>query len=144
MYISDIIIIIGKKNFLKKKKILNYSWKVITIQGGSCNKNNEKDKYLEIINKIESFEQETYTKIKPFNTFDNEIKLFTNINEMNEIKYKIEKVIFSNKSILFLNDLLIIDNNKRFFFNENNIKILLILNDIYLRINNNNNSNNGW
>jgi len=103
------------------------------------NENNEQDKYLEIINKIESFEQETYNKIKPFNTFDNEINLITNTNEIDEIKYKIEKIIFSNKSILFLNDLLFIE-DKRFFFNENNIKILLILNDIYLKINNNNNN----
>ena len=71
----------------------------------------EKDKYLEIINNIESFEQEAYKKCKSFNTFDKEIKSIedklndSNLNEItqliDELKYKIEKEIFLNKSIFF-------------------------------------------
>ena len=37
-------------------------------------KENETAKYVEIINKIESIEQEYYKQIKPFNTFDREIE----------------------------------------------------------------------
>ena len=71
----------------------------------------EQVKYLEIIKNIELFEQDAYKKCKSFNTFDNEIKLIedksndSNLNEItqliDELKYKIEKKIFSNKSILF-------------------------------------------
>ncbi len=80
---------------------------------------NEKDNYLEIINKIELFEQECY-KIKPFNLFNEE----NNLN-IDEIKYGIEKMLFSNKSIMFIKDYGgITTTNKKF---------LLIINDEYLR-----------
>jgi hypothetical protein len=71
----------------------------------------EQVKYLEIIKNIESFEQEAYKKCKSFNTFDKEIKSIedklndSNLNEItqliDELKYKIEKEIFLNKSIFF-------------------------------------------
>ena len=105
------------------------------------------DEFLEIINTIELIENTTINKIKPFDTFNKDIQsIERQQNDLNllmiiidEIKYEIERILFSNKSILFLNDLLFIK-DKRFFFNENNIKILLILNDIYLKINYNNNN----
>ncbi len=88
---------------------------------------NEKDKYLEIIKNIELFEQEAYKKCKPINTFDNEINSIENeLNDLNlieieqlidELKFKIEKVLFSNKSI--------------FFYEE--YSLLIILNDEYIR-----------
>jgi Leucine-rich repeat (LRR) protein len=98
----------------------------------------EKDKYLEIINKIESFEQAAYNNwsSKRINTYDNEIKLIedqlivldlTEITKLiDEVKYNIEKITFSNKSILF------IDEKSRFYFNSNSF--LLIINDEYIRI----------
>ena len=98
----------------------------------------EKDKYLEIINNIESFEQDAYNKwsSKRFNTYDDEIKLIedklkNNLNNVTEItkligevKYKIEKIIFSNKTILF------IDEKTR--FNPKSNSFLLIVNDEYI------------
>jgi Leucine-rich repeat (LRR) protein len=90
-------------------------------------KQDEQVKYLEIIKNIESFEQEAYKKCKSFNTFDKEIKSIEdklndlNLNEItqliDELKYKIEKEIFLNKSI--------------FFYEE--YSLLIILNDIYIR-----------
>ncbi len=74
----------------------------------------EKEKYLEIITNIESFEQDVYNKwsSKSINTYDNEIKSIedqlnvlelTEINKIiDEVKYKIEKVLFFNKTILFI------------------------------------------
>ena len=83
---------------------------------GKNQKNNEsREKYLEIIKGIESFEKYICDKIKPFNTFDEEIKLFekkldnqssSHLDELNkeidEIKFKIESKMFSNKSAIFL------------------------------------------
>jgi hypothetical protein len=98
----------------------------------------EKDKYLEIINKIKSIEQDAYNKwsSKHINTYDDEIKLIEDKlnNDLNnvtdiikligEVKYKIEKIIFSNKTILF------IDEKTRFYFDSNSF--LLIVNDEYI------------
>ena len=66
-------------------------------------KQNEKQKYLEIINKIDLIEQECYNKIKPFNTFNSDIQLIEQQKTKNydEIKYKIENKLFNNKSIFF-------------------------------------------
>jgi hypothetical protein len=67
----------------------------------------KKDKYLEIINNIESFEQDAYNKwsSKGINTYDDEIKLiedklknnyvFDFTKQIGEVKYKIEKIIFN-------------------------------------------------
>jgi hypothetical protein len=98
----------------------------------------EKDKYLEIINRIESFEQNAYNKwsSKSIKTYDDEIKLIedklnNNLNNVinitkliGELKLKIEKMIFSNKTILF------IDKKTRFDFQFNSF--LLIVNDEYI------------
>ena len=94
----------------------------------------EQVKYLEIIKNIESFEQEAYKKCKSFNTFDKEIKSIedklndSNLNEItqliDELKYKIEKILFSNKSIFFY-DLV-----------YNDYSFLIIINDEYIRKNN--------
>ena len=75
----------------------------------------EKDKYLEIINNIESFEQNAYNRWndRRIKTYHDEINLIeeklnnnfslTDITKLiDEIKYKIEKMLFSNKSILFI------------------------------------------
>ena len=72
----------------------------------------EKDKYLEIINRIELFERDAYNNwpSRGINEYDKKIKsienkLNNNLNNLNdiaqlidEVKYKIEKTIFSNKS----------------------------------------------
>ncbi len=113
----------------------------------------EKDKYSEIINNIESFEQDAYNKwnSKRINAYDNEIKLIedklnnnlahttksfeevkhnlTNITKLiDEVKYKIEKMLFSNKSILF------IDEKSRFYIRKGRIpySFLIIVNDEYI------------
>lgn len=98
-----------------------------------------REKYTEIIQTIESFERETYDKIKPFNTFDEIIELFeqqlpigedspdndldTNelSEEINQVKFNIEQKIFSDKSIIFMKN-----------FGLNNLNFLL-LNDVYIR-----------
>jgi len=96
----------------------------------------DKDKYLEIINRIESFEQDAYNKwsSKSIKTYDDEIKLIedklnNNLNSViditkliGELKLKIEKIIFSNKTILFIDE--------RFYFISNSF--LLIVNDEYI------------
>ncbi len=79
-------------------------------------KPNEKVKYLEIINKIESIENEFYNKIKPFN------EIHCDLNNIDEVKYNIEKKIFSNKSFMFLKD-----------YGVEKETFLLIINDEYLR-----------
>jgi hypothetical protein len=98
----------------------------------------EKDKYLEIINSIESFEQNAYNKwsSKSINTYDDEIKLIedklnNNLNSVSditkligELKLKIEKMIFSNKTILFI--------DKKTRFNRKSNSYLLIVNDEYI------------
>jgi Leucine-rich repeat (LRR) protein len=98
----------------------------------------DKDKYLEIINSIESFEQNAYNKwsSKSINKYDDEIKLIedklnNNLNNVidytkliGELKLKIEKMIFLNKTILF------IDKKTRFNFKSNSF--LLIVNDEYI------------
>ncbi len=95
---------------------------------------NEKDKYIEIINSIESNEQESYKKIKKFTTFNEEIQSIeeqlnhANLNmdkinkEIDGLLYKIEKKIFSNKTIIFLKD-----------YGSKKHTFLLILNNEYLR-----------
>jgi hypothetical protein len=104
-------------------------------------KQNEQDKYIEIIKNIESFEQEAYKKCKSFNTFDKEIKSIedklndSNFTEMtqliDELKYKIEKVIFSNKSIFFYEK----ERDYEINYDDDDKKssLLIILNDIYIR-----------
>ena len=91
-------------------------------------KKNEQNKYIEIIKNIELFEQDAYKKSKSFNTFDNEIKSieyklndsnFTELAELiDELKFKIERVLFSNKTI---------------FFYEKEKEFLIIINDEYIR-----------
>ena len=82
---------------------------------------NEKAKYLEIINEIESFEQECY-KIKPF-TFSKEIESVKKDRQsLDDLKYRIEMKLFQNKSILFLNN-----------YGCFRRTFLLIINDEYLR-----------
>jgi hypothetical protein len=93
-------------------------------------KQDEQVKYLEIIKNIELFEQDAYKKCKSFNTYDNEIKSIedklndSNLNEItqliDELKYKIERVLFS---IFFY------DKGTKYSF-------LVIINDEYIRKNN--------
>jgi Leucine-rich repeat (LRR) protein len=92
----------------------------------------EKENYLEIISIIESFEQDSYYKIKPFNTFDNEINQLTSLDNhlIDEIKYKIEKTLFSNKSIMFIKGY----EYKLHYYRQTDWKnFLLLINDEYLR-----------
>ncbi len=91
---------------LKTKVDLKYALKL-----------DEKEKYLEIIKNIETFEQNAYNKwnSKSINTFDNEINLIEEklknnlnitdvLNLIDEVKFKIEKILFSNRSILFIDE----------------------------------------
>jgi Leucine-rich repeat (LRR) protein len=87
----------------------------------------ETDKYMKIISTIELAEQDCYYQIKPFNKFNNEIDeaQINNIDNLtikllNDLKFKIEKEIFKNKSIIFIE-------------NFNYKKFLLIINDKHLR-----------
>jgi Leucine-rich repeat (LRR) protein len=97
-------------------------------------KQDEQVKYIEIIKNIELFEQDAYKKSQSFNTFDKEIKLIedklndSNLTELaqliDELKYKIEKILFSNKSIFFYDIV------------YNDYSFLIIINDEYIRKNN--------
>ena len=90
-------------------------------------KQDEQNKYIEIIKNIELFEQDAYKKCKSFNTYDEEIKLIedklndSNLNEItqliDELKYKIERVLFS---IFFY------DKGTKYSF-------LVIINDEYIK-----------
>jgi len=82
-------------------------------------KESEKAKYLEIINKIEEIEQEYYIYYERNKRLRREDQFTESQDEqtIDQLKYKIEEKIFQNKSILFTNDyeeyrsfLLIIDN----------------------------------
>jgi Leucine-rich repeat (LRR) protein len=94
-----------------------------------------KQKWLEIKEKIQLFESKSLEQIKPFNTYDNEIhsieqKLQNNsiadseqaIKLIDDLKLKIETILFSNKTILFMND-----------YGLEKKSFLLIINDEYLR-----------
>jgi hypothetical protein len=94
----------------------------------------EKEKYLKITSNIESFEQTAYNKwkSKSINTYDTEInsiegKFNNNLTDItkliDEVKFKIEKMLFSNKSILFIE-------KTNFDFVSN--LFLLIINDEYI------------
>ena len=91
--------------------------------------------FLEIINTIDLIENTTINKIKPFDTFNKDIQSIEGQqNDLNsliiidEIKYEIERILFSNKSILFMN-------------NYKNNTFLLIIKDEYLRKINSNDNN---
>jgi len=95
----------------------------------------EKNKYLEIITKVESFEQEAYKKwnFKRINAYDNEIDLIeVKFNQpditrlIDVVKYKIESTLLSKKSILF------IDEKSRFSRANSPEPFLLIINDEYI------------
>jgi hypothetical protein len=97
----------------------------------------EEEKYIEIIDKIKIFKQNSYKQIQPFNTFDNLIELLEQIlNDsdlevdiimklIDKLKYEIEKTLFSNKSIMFIKD-----------YGKNKESFLLIIGDEYLRMSN--------
>ena len=59
-------------------------------------KQDDKVKYLEIINKIEEIEQCFYKTTKPFNTFDQEIGSFVEVQPIDDLKYRIEQKLFQN------------------------------------------------
>ncbi len=95
----------------------------------------ENQKQLEIINRINLFEKDLNNKTVPFNSFNHEIQLIEhqltkndfNINKtlksIDEIKYKIEKKLFSNKScIFFRNQFLLIINDE--FLRKNTIEFV--------------------
>ena len=84
---------------------------------------NEKEKYLEIINKIESIEQSYYNQTKPFKEVSNQEIDGLQPQLLVDLKYKIEMKLFKNESILFIKDAIF---NKAF---------LLIINNAYLRKN---------
>lgn len=86
------------------------------FQEENYNNNNEKFKqnWIEIIKQIESFEQDTYKRNTTtlLNEFKSEIKQLddgqSSISLIIELKSKIEKCLFSNKTICFINKSLII------------------------------------
>jgi len=97
----------------------------------------EEEKYIEIINSIKIFEQNSYKQIKPFNTFGDQIELIEQklsdsdleidiiVKLIDKVKYEIEKTLFSNKSIMFIKD-----------YGKNKESFLLIIGDEYLRMSN--------
>lgn len=111
----------------------------------------EKDKYIEIINQIELFEENAYKNLKSkcFNKFNKEIQsLEEQLNDLNinktlilldELQYDFEKILFSNKSILFTNDLFCQIKHDSIHFispawpNKEILKFAFIINDEYLR-----------
>jgi Leucine-rich repeat (LRR) protein len=102
-----------------------------------------KDIYLEIIKIIELFEQDAYKTCKSINTFDNEIKSIEdklsvlNLIEISklidELKYKIEREIFSNKSIFFYEKDRDYDNDVDDDKQQKKYSFLIIINDKYIR-----------
>ena len=120
---------------LKTKVDLKYALKI-----------DEKEKYLEIINNIETFEQDAYNRWKSKNicAFDDEINILdenlVNIEKLqlnksndlskiitiqiNLLKYKIEKMLFGNKTISY------IDKDSNLFLLSDSF--LLIINDEYI------------
>ena len=98
-----------------------------------CLKRNMANEWLEIIERINSFEKKTYNNTSLIQIFLSnmqliEIKLksidsdhIKIIQQIKEIKYNIEKILFSNKTIAFIKD----------FRNEKN-NFLIIINDEYL------------
>jgi len=96
-------------------------------------KENEKTKYLEIINKIETIEQEYYNfyqKTKRTKWDDQQIIESLDKQTIDDLKYKIEEKLFLNKSIFFIKDYSQSDNED---FKEEKKTFLLIINNAYLR-----------
>lgn len=97
----------------------------------------DKDSYLKIINNIESFEQDVYMKwnSNPINTYDNDIKLIEEKLNSNlyvadlieKVKFEIEKTLFSNKTILFINEKSWL--YKRYRSNVNDPFLLIIMDE---------------
>ena len=95
----------------------------------------EKEKYIEIVDKIKIFERNSYKQIKPFNAFEDQIELIEQklsdsdleveitMKSIDKIKYGIEKNLFLNKSIMFIKD-----------YGKNKESFLLIIGDEYLRM----------
>ena len=129
----------------------------VDLEFSLIEKEEDKEKWLEIIDKIKSIEMHYYDQIKPFTTYNDEIQsikqeikesIELNTNEstkqklnnfksinffekleksIDEITFKIEKDIFLNKTFLFMKEI-----------GENEIEkntFLLIINDEYLRKN---------
>lgn len=98
-----------------------------------CLKRNMANDWLEIIERINSFEKETYNSVSLIQIFLSnmqliEIKLksidsdhIKIIQQIKELKQNIEKILFSNKTIAFIKD----------FKNETK-NFLIIINDEYL------------
>lgn len=82
----------------------------------------KQDKYLEIISKIESFQQDCFEKIKPFNTFDQEIEALDPQSSIYDLKYKIESKLFLDNSIMFFKN-----------YSSSKKSFLLIIKKAYLR-----------
>jgi hypothetical protein len=116
----------------------------VDLKFASIKEDREKEDYIEIIDAIKAFEQERYNNIKQLNDFDEQImSLETQLNELDnldvnlmdvdykrwmlffsidKIKYKIERKLFSNKSILFIND-----------YNKEKKSFLIIITGEYFR-----------
>jgi Leucine-rich repeat (LRR) protein len=96
----------------------------------------ENQKQFEITNRINLFEKDLNNKTEPFNSFNHEIQQIENqltkikdlninktLQSIDEIKYKIEKKLFSNKScIFFKNQFLLIINDE--FLRKNTIEFV--------------------
>jgi len=120
------------KYFCELKLEINSLFVVNERDRNNCE---SREKYMEIMKTIESFERETYDRIKPFNTFDEIIELFEQqqqlsveeetsnelSEEIDQVKFKIEQKIFSDKSVIFMKN-----------YGFNNLTFLLI-NDVYIR-----------
>lgn len=90
----------------------------------------KKGAYIQIINEIEKFETDLYSKAKPFKITEFQSNEQIDPIELDLIKYKCEENSFSNKTIMFTKwyEYFNYDSFEKF-----EIKLLLIINDEYLR-----------
>jgi hypothetical protein len=115
---------------LKNEIDLSFSKKQLNeIQNGNeTNLNRINKQWIDLINEIESFEDECVKKHQRKNKatdlfktkrFEQEINSIQNEQQYAKINYKIEKYIFSNKTISFMEGYEVFNNEKPFIFRIN-------------------------
>jgi hypothetical protein len=142
---------------LKNEIDLSFSKKQLNeIQNGNeTNLNRINKQWIELINEIESFEDECVKKNqRKTRTTDllfktktyQEITSIQNQQQYEKINYKIEKFIFSNKTISYMEGFEVFNNEKPFIFRINDeyfdLKLLKLIHHNTSFCNNNNNISN--
>jgi len=121
LYLADFFI------DLKSKVDLSFVTQKINLE------TENKIKWLEIIKRIESFEQDTYKRSSLINQqFKQEINQFeSNKSSILELRNKIEKCLFANKTICFIQKSLIIVDDEYMSSNSiySNPEVLLLTNE---------------